>query len=500
MKKRVVICIISAVTFFVIAGFSLLTGNPLAGSVTVEAGTRLTMQDFYTDERIYSLLEHTGLHLINVKDLTGLDSFKTDTPGEFPIQFLVNGEARTVKLIVTDTVAPEADITSAVIRAGVKCKKSDIIKKIYDSTSVKTAVGGLKKYNKSLKAGIYPVKIVLKDAAGNKTDYTQKIYAIPLKKSLHIELGGSPAAAEDFLTEKPDWIKSISYEDGFLISDYSDKPGKYSTDLLIKGEDNGESFKVTVSAHFNVSDTKKPEIVGAEDIEIYAGQTPTYRKNVFVRDNQSEPVKLVVDSDSVDKRTPGKYTVTYSAVDDAGNKAKKKITLTVIPASENHTGDVKKYVKKTLKKIITDDMSDKEKLWAIWYWCHENITYTGQSDKGNPVEAAYLGFKTHHGDCYTYYAVADALITGAGFDDMMVSRKGGYSHHFWNLVKYKGEWYHFDSCPLMKGETFVPFLLSDHDLLAFSKSYGKRYPDKEHQKYYYFDRNLYPERGKTSPE
>ncbi len=498
MKTRnLLLLLVSALLFLTLAFFSLLTRNPVKGSLTIEAGTSLSVTDFYNDAIIFKLLEDAEMKMINVQDLTGVETFPTDTPGEFPIQFLVNGKTRTVRLTVVDTVKPEGDVHDAVINSNQKCQKRDLVSEVRDATAVKITISGASKYNNNPAPGVYPVKVMLTDAGGNKKVYSKKIVAIPFKK-VHVELGGAAVAPENFIKGKPDFIESVSFDSSFLIADFANTPGKYDASLVIKCKEKNGDFKINTKAPFTVSDTTPPEIIGAEDIVIYKGQTPEYRKNVFVKDKQEEPVRLNVKADTANKDKPGTYPVTYSAKDNAGNKTKVKVKLVVLPASKNHTKALAKQVDKVLADIIKPEMSDIDKLAAIWHFCHDTFTYTGESEKGNPVNAAYQAFKTKRGDCYSYYAAADALITKAGFECMMVERKSQKSHHFWNLVKYKGEWYHFDSCPLIKGETFVPFMLSDSDLLAFSESYSKRHPDAAHKDYYLFDSDRYPERARNS--
>jgi len=491
MKKQKIIIIVSLLILFFLALTSFLFNSPIKSSMTVEAGTTLSVRDFYKLDFL------KNVHLINVRDMNDLENYRTDTPGTVPLQFLVNGKASVCALTVIDTVAPTGDVHDAVIIAGDKCTKKDLVGDINDATSVKISVTGPRAYNTSLAAGLYPVKITLTDAGNNKSEYNNYIYALPVKKNTKIELGSDTIKASQFLKKGGGADFDIQFSDEFNPDDYVNNIGKYTAKLLLTYKKDNK-YNATITLPFTVADTKKPKIIGAEDIEIYKGQTVSYRKNVFVRDNQQGEVRLQVDADDVNINKAGKYTVVYKAVDDAGNKASKKITLTVLPASENHTDAVKKYAKETLAKIINDDMSDIEKLRAIFNYCHDTISYTGESDKGNQINAAYNGFKTHTGDCFTYYAIADELLTAAGFDDMMVERDKTGTRHFWNLVKYQGEWYHFDSCPLLKGESFVPFMVNDADLLAFSEDYGKRYPDESHRNYYSFNPDKYPDRAKES--
>ena len=74
---------------------------------------------------------------------------------------------------------------------------------------------------------------------------------------------------------------------------------------------------------------KTPPVVKAADMEVFAGNSVSYKKNVIVTDNEDENPKIVVDSSKVDLQTPGKYPVVYTVTDKAGNKTELKITITV---------------------------------------------------------------------------------------------------------------------------------------------------------------------------
>ena len=83
-----------------------------------------------------------------------------------------------------------------------------------------------------------------------------------------------------------------------------------------------------------------------------------------------------------------------------------------------------------------------------------------------------------------YYAVASALLTRAGIENMEIQRDNPASPHYWNLVKVNGCWYHFDTCPHYSGHWLQSFLLTDAQVRAYS--------EYEVPGYYSFDPSLYP--------
>ncbi len=65
---------------------------------------------------------------------------------------------------------------------------------------------------------------------------------------------------------------------------------------------------------------------------------------------------------------------------------------------------------------------------------------------------------------------------------MRVTRVGGKTQHFWNLINCGDGWYHYDSTPHKDGaETFM---LTDAEVEAYTKKVGRNY--------YTFDKSKYP--------
>ncbi|HFU7090453.1 TPA: immunoglobulin-like domain-containing protein, partial [Bacillus cereus] len=73
---------------------------------------------------------------------------------------------------------------------------------------------------------------------------------------------------------------------------------------------------------------EKPTI-NAEDKVINVGDKFDPLEGVSATDGEGNPLKVVVESNTVDSKKPGSYKVKYSATDKYGNKAEKTITVTV---------------------------------------------------------------------------------------------------------------------------------------------------------------------------
>ena len=124
-------------------------------------------------------------------------------------------------------------------------------------------------------------------------------------------------------------------------------------------------------------------------------------------------------------------------------------------------------------------MSDKEKLKSYFQWTKR--FYTGKIYKKIDV-GCRSGYKKGSGDCLPT-GTARALLTRAG---RRIYATRIDNTHYWNLVKYNGNWYHFDTCPHSSKYPFNGFLRTDAEVAEYSK---KR---KDKRNYYTFDKSLYP--------
>lgn len=134
-----------------------------------------------------------------------------------------------------------------------------------------------------------------------------------------------------------------------------------------------------------------------------------------------------------------------------------------------------------LSGLINDSMTPREKATAIYAWVRGSFRYTGHSATRDWVQEAYQGIRSRHGDCYTYFAVSQALLMRAGIPCIEVIRYTD-NDHYWNLVQLEdGNWYHFDTTPRRAGGYFC--LWTDAQMLSYSARHGGSFE---------FDRSLYP--------
>jgi len=141
-----------------------------------------------------------------------------------------------------------------------------------------------------------------------------------------------------------------------------------------------------------------------------------------------------------------------------------------------------------LDSITNSDMTKLEKAKAIFNYAKGKIRYTGDSDKSDWKKGAYTGLTAREGDCFTYYAVSRALLTAAEIDNLEVTRVGGPTSHYWNLVNCGDGWYHFDATPRSsKMPAFNSFMFTDKEAADYTARAGRSY--------YSFDGSLLPARA-----
>ena len=244
-------------------------------------------------------------------------------------------------------------------------------------------------------------------------------------------------------------------------------------------------------------DETPPEIHGATDREFYVGDPINYKAadaakgytEVTATDNAGE-AKLSVDRSSVDMNSPGTYPVIYTAADAAGNTTSVTVRFTLLekPAGYVEPEIVYDLARDILETITTDDMTDMEVAFKIYYWTITNIDYVGSSDKSHWTLGAYQAFTTRSGDCFNYFAAAKALYDVAGIQNVdVVKSDTTHSSHYWSLINLGDGWYHVDCTPRSVWGAF--FMNTDAELEKYSVANGNSH---------IFDPTAYPERATES--
>ncbi len=262
------------------------------------------------------------------------------------------------------------------------------------------------------------------------------------------------------------------------VQDLSDVTIAYKTepDVSVGGEyvfqvslTDASGNETIVDVPFTVvDDHTAPLIYGAHDLEGFVGENISYLDGITVSDNYDENPVLTVDNSQVNNRISSTFPVTYTATDANGNTSSVTVNITLRVKPDRYYDpeivyDMARHAIETYD-IYEDDMTDVEKAFRIFNWCHTYIHYIGTSDKSDWTVGAFDGFSTMQGDCFTYYAVCRALLDVTGINNMLVERYPiTWSPHYWNLVELDGVWYHCDACYAYYHEGYY-FMYAYNDL------------------------------------
>ena len=534
-KKRVaqiILILFSFVALIVASSLAYLEMQPMvANAVTIEAGTSsIDVSQFLLEKNKEGSF------------ITDIDSLNLNSPGVYEVQIKINKKVLTSNLEVVDTIAPSGEPVEIIALLNEKIKASDFVDNVIDATDVKVSFVSMPDTSSP---GLKEVKIALEDSGNNIKIIESKLIILEVKGSVQVEAGTElNIKAEDFVdnnsidvrilsdltaldiskptvhtieievdgrvlnsdievidttaptassVSKETWkgdalsavefVTNISDVSAYTVSfgiepDY-ETIGNQDVSVIIKDlYNNMTEIKSTLQVK---EDTEPPVISGVKDLSVFEGDTVSYRKNISVTDNRDTDISYQIDSSKVNLNKVGTYVVKYTAKDAAGNKTTESANVIVAPfiVTEEMINDK---VDPVLKDITKEGMTQREIAYEIYKWIKAHIGYTGSSDKSSWMKEAYRGITNGLGDCFTYYAVAEAFLTRAGIDNMRVTRVGGRTQHFWNLIDCGDGWYHFDTCP--NKDKMAAFMLTDAEVEAYTKKRGNNY--------YNFDKTLYP--------
>lgn len=532
--SRKIIPMLLIIELLVIAGLMLYVQlRPMVvENVVLEVGNRIPdVKDFLLYKRRKASF------------ITDINDIDVNKPGDYDIQIKTGLRVQSSKLQIVDTVPPQATVVNLTVLKGDEVEAEEFITDLTDATDVTITY---QEAPDTTIPGEREVTIILVDRGGNITIKEALLTVLDIKSSITVEAGSNKLITiDDFINDSgmdisfitdvasintatagihellldvdgrevtgyihvvdttppkavvkkleiwkgdqlPDAMNFVSsIEDASeVLVEYKTIPdvsqvGVQEVELILKdGYGNASEFKTSLTVK---EDKEPPRIIGTRNKTVYIGESVAYKKGVSVIDNRDTDLQVKVDSSKVNLKKEGVYDVVYTAVDSAGNKTVVTTTVTVIKFVVTQA-ILDEEADKILAKITTPDMTKLKKAEVIYYWIKKNVAYVGDSDKSDWKAEAYRAIKDKKGDCFTYFAIAHALLTRAGIDSIQVTRLGGKAQHFWNLVNCGDGWYHFDSCP--NKDHVETFMLTDKELDAFAKTRGDYYYNR--------DKSLYP--------
>ncbi len=285
---------------------------------------------------------------------------------------------------------------------------------------------------------------------------------------------GNEVAAEDFFTVKDDVTR--------VTASFKEKPdfskiGEQTVSLILTDEGGNTSEYESL---LTVIEDTVPPVISASSRTVYLGDNIRFTEGVTATDENDGKVEVKVDTGDFDKNTAGTYAVTYSAKDKSGNESTLTVYFTLTQKQSTiYTQElIDGNFRVLYARLITEDMTDREKLKAIYDYARENIVFNGSSDKSDEEQEAYRGIIFKKGDSFTYYCVCKKLMTMAGFENKGLERVHSDSSHYWNYVKVGESWLHLDACPHYKDYPLDSFLLTDEEVAAYSEKTNGYYEYK----------------------
>jgi hypothetical protein len=265
-------------------------------------------------------------------------------------------------------------------------------------------------------------------------------------------------------------IISTSDESELTIS-FKSKPklitvGNHEVIVVISDTSgNTSEYPVNVEVVF---DKTAPLIVEERQLYVLVGSNSAdYWDKVSVSDTKSAIKATEFNDQQVNLNKIGVYPVTLSATDEAGNTAMvtrnvnvvRETTYYTMMALEDPTNNkADAFVEAVIAEIISDDMTQTEKMRAIYdLLLNEMVYQTDLShdyaiDTYNKIDDyGLVSFTKFKGHCFHYAAMAALLLDTLNLEMTLIEGEGySYSaeshfvHHFWILIKVDGQYVHFD--------------------------------------------------------
>ena len=223
-----------------------------------------------------------------------------------------------------------------------------------------------------------------------------------------------------------------------------------------------------------IADKEAPVISGVTDKVVYLGDAVSYKSGVTVTDNLDENPTLDIDSSKVDLSAVGTYNVTYTATDRANNQTTITSKLTVQEKPDNYVEPEVIYarVDAILEQFITEDMTDREKVEAVYVWTHrgDHLIYGSAPERTDYLQTAYEFLDVKKGDCFWFFAIQKLMLERLNIPTVDVKKVKNFpedSNHYWLMVSIDGgkSYYHYDNV-----WSRYLCLVTDAKLDAFSKS------------------------------
>lgn len=517
-KKLSIIILIGIVLLIGFLVFFIIVYNQAYHSIFIECGADVAASEFIKSG------DANATYVDASTDISKLE------PGEYTIKVKSGYFTHKIKVTIEDTTAPIGEAKDVVAMVDSKLLASDFVTNVFDQTNVSITFENEPDFSK---VGKSTVNIVLTDTSSNVTTLTANMSVVPFKTSMVVEAGSDLLKASDFSIKGNDYTVetdlekistnhvgdnnvSITYNgdtytcvvsiadtvaptasftsvSGYLgvpykaedfVSSYNDATNinfSFDKELDYQSTDkqtvtvtltdeggNTVSKEVTMTLK---EDTEPPVLEGVHDIIVMQGNSVSYKDGVTYTDNCEEGLVFTVDADNVDTDTVGTYPITYTVTDVAGHSVSESCNV-IVKERVYDINQINAAADKIIASIITPEMTDRDKAWAIYQWVRSHVAFSEEYIEGSYNKAAYDGVVNWSGDCYVFACTSQTLLTRAGLKNMMINRIPGRRRHYWNLVDVDGTgWYHFDTTPRLDPNRPVFFLWTDEQMWNYSNTH-----------------------------
>ena len=467
-------------------GFAIwVDQQPKFQSVTIELGEEMPeLTAFYT--------QYTAPEV--VKPVTDLGSLDLSAAGEHQLTFTHGKREETVTLTVVDTVAPVAVFQDRVVHIDTQPKPEDFVKEASDLAQITitfakplttpetygdemveivvtdasgNAVTGQCKLSYVWMIDAYTLELgqtlekshllmnaekdgdlidqavldtinaggvgtyeVTTTTAGKTCTCTVSVVdtVAPELELKAVQLyKGQQASLEDFVVSATDVSGEVQVR---LVTDlkFSDF-GSYT--VVVEAQDINGNITTKETKLEIVRDTTGPAISGLSAMQVQKHSNPDFMKGVSAYDAKDGAVTVTCDASRADLTKAGTYYITYTAVDNSGNKTTSRRKITV----EHDWEDTAALVSSIAAKLS----SDPEK---IRDYVRNSIGYSSSWGGSDPV---WYGFKNKSGNCYVHALCLQALLREKGYTTKLIWVTD--KSHYWNLIYINGVWRHIDATP-----------------------------------------------------
>ena len=476
MRKRWAVAV--AVILIFLCGSCVFLFAGIQKQITIEAGDSVSLSDFS---------KNGGLFL---EALTDLDEINISAPGSYLVTLRCLWKQFDCSVVVVDTVAPKGQVKDLTAFFTQIPEPEDFLLASEDFTPLTISYGTPP--NAAIE-GTQTITICLTDLGGNVTE---------LEADLTLVFDDAPPQIHNACDHRVYLGTVLDLTEGISVSDDLDKNAALSIDdnavnweaageypVIYRAEDACGNETVATVMVTVIHDITPPQIMGVTELSIYLGSTVAYRKGIIIADDTDPSPILTVDSSQVDLSRAGTYPVTYTATDCVGNTTVRETTITVTEAPKSYVEEavILEAADAFLAKVITEEMTVREQIQAIYDYLDGRFYYVNTSDKNDWMQAAYKLLKTQRGDCFSFYSLSRLLFERLGIPNLTVQRLDNpwrSGSHWWSMVSVDGgeTWYHYDSTPHM-ASLMETCLVTDADLERFNQSA---------RGYYDWDREAYP--------